>query len=143
MTLHAAQYVVSVAHIPRYCMSGNYVYAAKYETILQGTHLVKYRQYTKSSLLLVGHKSPEVDLQVVRVHLHLLQTILPKRPQSHTLQEGLKKHTLHMTHACPHACPIQSTENSMAHIFYVIHVMLMAHKYLCTRSHEGNSFRTP
>ena len=40
-------------------------------------------------LLFVEDKSPQVDLQVVSIHLHLLETILAKCPQSHTLQKGL------------------------------------------------------
>ena len=35
--------------------------------------------------LFIRDESPEVDLEVVGVHLHLLEAILTKRPQSHTL----------------------------------------------------------
>lgn len=38
---------------------------------------------------LVSSKAPEVELQVMAVHLHLLQPKAPQRPQPHTLQQRL------------------------------------------------------
>lgn len=40
-------------------------------------------------LLFIRYESPEVYLDVVSVHLHLLQTKLAKCPQTHALQESL------------------------------------------------------
>ena len=47
--------------------------------------------FVADDLLFVIDKSPEVDLQVVSIHLHLLETKLSKRPQTNTLQECLEK----------------------------------------------------
>ncbi len=41
------------------------------------------------NLLFIGDESPEVDLKVVSIHLHLLQPKLTKRSQSDTLQQCL------------------------------------------------------
>lgn len=40
--------------------------------------------------LFIGYKSPQVELQVVRVDLDLLQPVSTKRSQSNTLEERLQ-----------------------------------------------------
>jgi hypothetical protein len=40
--------------------------------------------------LFIVHKPPEVDLEVVSIHLHLLKPILAKCPEPHAFQESLE-----------------------------------------------------
>ena len=58
------------------------------------THTHTHAPITQSWLgvfgsLFIRDESPEVYLEVVGVHLHLLQTVLAKGPQTHTLQQSL------------------------------------------------------
>ena len=41
--------------------------------------------------LFIGDEAPQVDLEVVDIHLDLLQAVLTERLQSHAFQQGLRK----------------------------------------------------
>ena len=39
--------------------------------------------------ILIGHESPQIQLQIMSVHLDLLQTVTRESPQPHALEESL------------------------------------------------------
>ena len=40
--------------------------------------------------ILIGHESPQIQLQIMSVHLDLLQTVTRESPQPHALEESLE-----------------------------------------------------